>query len=88
MPLGAQSRGDGFAERGPPLTTRRAVLRAVLPHDRGGRFQAHADGATLVDKGALGGNSFDDILDGQNQRRPATLERSLSSCYKFRFKRL
>jgi hypothetical protein len=36
-------------------------LLAVLPHDRGDRFQSNPDGAALVDKGALGGDPPDDI---------------------------
>jgi hypothetical protein len=48
-------------------------LVSVLPHDRGGRFQPNTDGAALIDKGALGGNSLDDILGGQDRRHPATL---------------
>jgi hypothetical protein len=40
-------------------------LLAVLPHDRCGRFNPNADAAALVDIGALGGNSTDDILGGQ-----------------------
>jgi hypothetical protein len=37
-------------------------LLPVLPRDRGCRLQADSDGAAFVDKGALGGNPFDDIL--------------------------
>jgi hypothetical protein len=40
-------------------------LLAILPHDCGGRPQPDSDAAALVDKGALGGNSSDDILGGQ-----------------------
>jgi hypothetical protein len=47
-------------------------LLSVLPHDRGGRFEANAYGAALVDKGALGGNAFDDILGSQNRSHPVT----------------
>jgi hypothetical protein len=43
-------------------------LLAILPHDRGGRPQPDSDAAALVDKGALGGNSPDDILGGQYRR--------------------
>jgi hypothetical protein len=39
-------------------------LLSVLPHDRRCRLQADSDGAAFVDKGALGGNPFDDILGG------------------------
>ena len=44
---------------------RPAELLSMLLHDRGRRFEADAEPATLVDKGALGGNSSDDILGGQ-----------------------
>ena len=37
-------------------------LIAVLPHDRGCRLQSYAHGPALVDKSALGGNPFDNIL--------------------------
>jgi len=47
-------------------------LVSVLSHDRGGRFQANAHGATLIDKDTLGGNAPDDILWGQYRRHPAT----------------
>jgi hypothetical protein len=47
-------------------------LLSVLPHDRRCRLQAYSDGAAFVDKGALSGNSFDDILCGQYRRHPAT----------------
>jgi hypothetical protein len=39
-------------------------LLAVLPHDRGGRPQTNANGASVIDEGAFGGNSLDDILRG------------------------
>src|SRR5215831_20217751 len=42
-----------FGQAGPPLTLPYPELFAVLPHDRGGRFEADAYGAALVDKGAL-----------------------------------
>jgi hypothetical protein len=42
----------------------RPELLSVLPHDRRCRLQAYSDGAAFVDKGALGGNPFDDILGG------------------------
>jgi hypothetical protein len=47
-------------------------LLPVLPYDRGGRFQSNPDGATLVDKGALGGDPPNDILRGQYRRHPTT----------------
>jgi hypothetical protein len=47
-------------------------LVSVLSHDRGGRFELNADGAALIDKGALGGNAPNDILGGQYRRHPAT----------------
>jgi hypothetical protein len=48
-------------------------LLSVLPHDRGGRFEADTHGSTLVvDKGALGGNPPDDIFRGQYRCHPAT----------------
>jgi hypothetical protein len=28
-----------------------------MPHDRGGRLQPNTDGAALIDKGTLGGNT-------------------------------
>jgi hypothetical protein len=37
-------------------------LLSVLPHDRRCRLQADSDGAAFVNKGALGGNSFEDIF--------------------------
>jgi hypothetical protein len=51
-------------------------LLAVLAHDRRCRLQANADGAALVDEGALGGNSFDNILGGQNRRHSTALGRA------------
>jgi len=42
-----------------------AKLLSVLPYDCGRRFEPDADAATLVDIGALGGNTPDDILGGQ-----------------------
>jgi len=50
------------------LAAGRSKLLSILMHNRGGRFQSNADPAALVDKGALGGNSPDDILCGQNGR--------------------
>jgi hypothetical protein len=37
-------------------------LLPILPHDCRCAFEPNAYGAALVDKGALGGNAFDDIL--------------------------
>jgi hypothetical protein len=48
-------------------------LLCILPHDRRCRLQADSDGAAFVDKGALGGNPFDDILGGQYRRHPAII---------------
>jgi hypothetical protein len=36
---------------------RPAELLSILPHDRSCRFEANADAAARVDKGAFGGNS-------------------------------
>ena len=55
-----------------PLPPRRPELVAVLPHDRGYRFQANTDGAALIDKSTLGGDASDDILGGQYRCHPAT----------------
>jgi len=52
-------------------------LISILPHDRGGRFEPNADGAAIIDKGTLGGNAPDDILEGQYRRHPATTLRRL-----------
>jgi hypothetical protein len=65
-----------FCRPGPPLTARHPELFSVLPRDRGGRFQANADSAALVDEGTLSGNPPDDILGGQYRRHPATTLRS------------
>jgi hypothetical protein len=65
-----------FRRPGPPLTARHPKLFPELPHDRGCRFQANADSASLVDEGTLGGNPPDDILGGQYRRHSAiTLRR-------------
>ena len=55
-------------------------LIAVLPHDRRGRFQPNADATSVIDEGALGGNSFDNVLRGQYRRHPATLTRPPGLC--------
>jgi hypothetical protein len=47
-------------------------LVSVLPHDCCGWFQPNTDGATLIDKGTLGGNAPNDILGGQYRRHSAT----------------
>jgi hypothetical protein len=47
-------------------------LLSVLLHDRRCRLQADSEGASFVDKGALGGNSFDDILGGHYRRHSTT----------------
>jgi hypothetical protein len=39
-----------------PVFKRVTELIAVLPHDRGGRFEANCDAAVLVDEGALCGD--------------------------------
>jgi len=65
-----QSSGGGFGE--PRVCLRRGGRRnllAILPHDRGGRPQPDSDFAPVVDKGALGCNSPDDI--------PAVIDREL-----------
>ncbi|HEY1888413.1 MAG TPA: hypothetical protein VGG86_20580 [Roseiarcus sp.] len=43
-------------------------MLSVLSYDRGGRLQPNADPAELVVIGALGRNSPEDILGGQNRR--------------------
>jgi hypothetical protein len=59
-----------------PAPGRPAELLAVLPHDRGCRFQPDADAAALVDKGALGGYPPNDIFGSQYPRHfAATLTR-------------
>jgi len=64
-----------FACAGPP-----AGIAHVLPHYRGRRLQPNANTAALVDKGALGGYSPDDILRSQYPRHlAATLTRILAS---------
>ena len=55
-------------------------LRAVLPHDRGRRFEADADATPIINIGALGGDAPDDILSGQYRCHvAATLTGRLSS---------
>jgi hypothetical protein len=54
----------------------------VLPHDRSCRLQADSDGTAFVDKGALDGNSFDDILGGQYRRHPATTSKRAPPCFR------
>jgi len=59
-------------------------LFSVLPHDCRCRLQAYSDGAASVDKGAFGGNSFDDIFGGQYRRHSATppsVRRLISTSY-------
>jgi hypothetical protein len=51
-----------------PAPRRPPELLTVLPHYRGRRLQPNADTAALVDKGALGGYSPDDILRSQYPR--------------------
>jgi hypothetical protein len=43
-------------------------LLAVLAHDRGGRFQANADGTPLINEGALCGDPPNDVLRCQYRR--------------------
>jgi hypothetical protein len=62
-------------------------LLSILPHDRDRRLQADPDAAALIDKGALGGNSLDDILGSQYRRHPAILRGYISSCASVGFKR-
>jgi hypothetical protein len=57
-------------------------LLSVLPHDRRGRLQADSDGAAFVNKGALGGNSFDNILGGQYRRHSATTSKRAPPCFR------
>jgi hypothetical protein len=58
-----------LAGTGRLLAARRPTeLLSILPHDRGCRPQPDCDAAALVDVGALGGNSTDDILDRQHRR--------------------
>jgi len=51
---------------------RPAELLSVLPHNRGRGLQPDADTTPIIDIGALGGNSPDDILGSQYRRHPAT----------------
>jgi len=63
-----------------PAPGRPPELLTVLPHYRGRRPQPNANTAALVDKGALGGYSPDDILRSQYPRHlAATLTRILAS---------
>jgi hypothetical protein len=63
----SQSRGGGFGARRPP-SRRTAKLLAILA-DNGCRWsEPDADAAALVDKGAFGGNAFDNIFGGQDRR--------------------
>jgi hypothetical protein len=43
-------------------------MLAVMAHDRGGGFQANADGTALIDEGALCGDPPDDVLRCQYRR--------------------
>jgi hypothetical protein len=59
---------------------RSAKLLTILPHDRDRRLQLDPDAAALINKGALGGNSPDDILGSQYRRHlAATLTRRFAS---------
>ncbi|HEY1979508.1 MAG TPA: hypothetical protein VGH13_05435 [Xanthobacteraceae bacterium] len=49
-------------------------MLAVLPHDYGGRFEANADGTSLVDERALCGDPPDDILRCQYRRHRPHLD--------------
>jgi hypothetical protein len=61
----------------PALTPRRSKLLPILSYDRGGQFQANADGAALVHERTLRSNPPDDILGGQYWRHlPHTLRHS------------
>jgi hypothetical protein len=53
-------------------------LSSILPHDRRRRFQPNADCSALVDKGALGSNSLDDIFASQYRRHSAILRCSIA----------
>ena len=57
--------GRGFYRSRPPLTARCAELLAIPSHDRGRRFQANADAATVIDISAFGGDAPHDFLGGQ-----------------------
>jgi hypothetical protein len=46
-------------------------LLSILPHNRGRGFQPDADTTSIIDIGALGGNSPDDILGSQYRRHSA-----------------
>ena len=54
-----------------PAPRRPTKLLPILPHDRGCRFQPNADAATLVDIGAFGGYSPDNVLGSEYRRHLA-----------------
>ena len=66
---------------------RRACLRlgAGIAHRTAARSPLPASGGfrrrRFVDKGALGGNSFDDILGGQYRRHPDTTFKRTTPCF-------
>jgi len=54
-------------------------LLSVLAHNRGGRVQADADSAALVDEGALCGDPPDDIIGCQYRRHLLTALRPVAA---------
>jgi hypothetical protein len=76
----------GFWQPGSWLSSPWPKLLAVLAHDRRCGLQANADGAALVDEGAFGGNSFDNILGGQNRRHSMALGRARVPNFVYRFR--
>jgi len=76
--LGHSEHWQRFRRPGTPRTPRTPELLSVLPYDRGGRFEANADSAALVDEGTLGSNPPDDILGRQYRRHFATASRRSS----------
>jgi len=62
------SQQPGCLRRSTPLLAAGcSELLSILAHNRSGRLKADTDGAALVDKSALGGNSPDNIFRGQNR---------------------
>jgi len=58
-----------FRRPGSALTPRRAELLSIPPHNRGGRFQANAHGAALVDERTLSSNSRIVVVQLDTPRR-------------------
>jgi hypothetical protein len=68
MPFGSPGRGRAGHNRRASYSGRDADAEGrliTLADDRARRFQPNADATTLVDTGAFGGNSPNDILGGQ-----------------------